>query len=833
MGCASSKADDLPLVTLCRERRELLRAAAGHRYVLAAAHASYFRALDRVGDALHRFVAEELVTGPASLILTLPPSEGKPSKSKSSGSNTAKGDNASDAIASSPPSPLSSSVSPFSGSHVDDECHHLHQPLGSDLEESFRSPNNEGGAGQGWNSFSHSVSFQSFPNSDYYYMKAAPTMASTVYHHPHVEQWSNAQEERFGYGFGYGYGYPSFTQDDAYSYEPPGASGGNEAPIAPPSEEQRSPPQTPPPPPPQESSWDFFNPFDSYEQIFDRYAKSSFRLGSVASSPNSSEVREQEGIPDLEEETEHEYVEEKGKQSISEEKRAVDDDSDRLNSSVGSSEAVAMPNVKDKGGVLPEEQEDKKRRLDGGNPRKSGEVKECRNKRPHLEATNTPVIMEDNRQKKDVALPVQRTKDVVEAVREITEQFKSAACCGEDVSRILEVGKMQYRPRIRIFRGASILKMSEAACTDFEKYISLKSSNLSSTLEQLYMWEKKLYKEVKDEEKLRLFYDREYTRLKDLDGRGAESGKIDATRVTINKLTTKISITIKSVYAISRRIHKLRDEELRPQLVELIHGLIRMWSSMLDCHQRQFQAIFEASSQKFLFKSIPPQSLPTKATSELEIELMNWCTCFSNWIRAQKAYIESLNGWLMKWLLHEKEDTPNGITPFSPSRIGAPAIFIVSNDWRHIIEKTSEDEVLAAMHSFAANLHRLCESKNEEQRQKLKAEYLSKDFERRLKALQKQKMENEHPYEPHNKITVSAPDNNIPDLNGGMVDLDLMQKHLDEEKAKHVNAMKQIHEVASCSLKTGLIPIFEALEDYSSETLKLYYELRLPESNSL
>lgn len=327
-----------------------------------------------------------------------------------------------------------------------------------------------------------------------------------------------------------------------------------------------------------------------------------------------------------------------------------------------------------------------------------------------------------------------------------------------------------------------------------------------------------------------MFYDREYTRLKALDDRGAESSKIDSTRASVNMLTTKISMTIKSVYAISRRIHKLRDEELRPQLVELIHGLIRMWSSMLDCHQRQFQAIFEASSQKFLFKSIPPQSLPTKATSELEFELMNWCTCFSNWIRAQKDYIESLNGWLMKWLLHEKEDTPDGIAPFSPSRIGAPAIFIVSNDWRHIIKKTSEDEVLAAMHSFATNLHRLCESQNEEQRQKLKAEYLSKDFERRLK--QKEKMENEHPYERHNKITASTPDSNIPDLNGGMVDLDLMQKRLNEEKAKHVDAMKQIQEVASCSLKTGLIPIFEALEGYSSETLKLYSELRVPESNN-
>ncbi|KAE8818852.1 hypothetical protein D1007_03460 [Hordeum vulgare] len=42
---------------------------------------------------------------------------------------------------------------------------------------------------------------------------------------------------------------------------------------------------------PEASPWDFFNPFDSYNQELPHY---------------SSEVREREGIPELEEETEHE-----------------------------------------------------------------------------------------------------------------------------------------------------------------------------------------------------------------------------------------------------------------------------------------------------------------------------------------------------------------------------------------------------------------------------------------------------------------------------------------------------------------------------------------------
>ncbi|PKA49007.1 hypothetical protein AXF42_Ash019545 [Apostasia shenzhenica] len=820
MGCANSKTEDLPLVVLCRERRELIRAAADHRYVLAAAHAAYFRALDRVGDALHRFAGEELVVAPDSPILTLPPSEGKPPRSKSSGSSARKADSVSEAVVSFPPSPSSSTVSPFSGSHLKDECHHLHRASGSDVEESFDRRNGGGGSGEGWNSFPHSMPFPAFPHANYYYMKSAPLIASTVYQDPYGEQWTDSQSQRFAYS--YGYGYPSFANGGSYYYEPPGMSRRDEGPVAAASEDQRT-SSPPPPPPPQGSSWDFFNPFDSYEQMLNGHVKSRSGLGSVASSPNSSEVREQEGIPELEEETEQESV--KGARSKNfGEKRVLEDDSERFNSSVGSSEAVTIPHVDENSFTAMSNEEEISGVLGEGNL-KNGGVEGVHVRKEGIsftETATTGVMLEDSGQKKakDAALSIHRTRDVIEAVKEMTDQFKSAACCGEEVSKLLEVGKMRYRPRIKIFRGATLLKTREISCTEFEKYIAMKSCNLSSTLEQLYMWEKKLYKEVKDEEKLRVFYDREYSRLKALDDRGAEPNKIDSTRSAINKLITKISMTIKSVDAISRRIHKLRDEELQPQLIELIHGLIRMWRSMLDCHQKQFQAIVEAKSQKLLCRSIPQQNSATKATIDLELELMNWCSCFSNWVRAQKAYIESLNQWLMKWLLQEQEETTDGVVPFSPGRVGAPAVFVISNDWHHVVERMSEDEVLSKMHLFATNLHKLWESQDEEQQQKLKAEYLTNDFTRMLNAL------NGNP-DAAGKIMKSSSNDPMEINVGPTMSLDQMRRRLEEERRKHEEAVKQIQEVASSSLRTGLIPIIEALENYTSETLKGYSEVRL------
>ena len=63
-----------------------------------------------------------------------------------------------------------------------------------------------------------------------------------------------------------------------------------------------------------------------------------------------------------------------------------------------------------------------------------------------------------------------------------------------------------------------------------------------------------------------------------LDDRGAESSKIDATQASVRKLLTKINVCIRAVDAISSKIHRLRDEELEPQITKLIHGYVNSYA---------------------------------------------------------------------------------------------------------------------------------------------------------------------------------------------------------------------------------------------------------------
>lgn len=76
------------------------------------------------------------------------------------------------------------------------------------------------------------------------------------------------------------------------------------------------------------------------------------------------------------------------------------------------------------------------------------------------------------------------------------------------------------------------------------------------------------------EEKLRVLYDQKRRRLRHLEERCAEARKVGPTEVLVRKLSTKIKVAIQVVDSISNRISKLRDEELWPQLAELIQGYV-------------------------------------------------------------------------------------------------------------------------------------------------------------------------------------------------------------------------------------------------------------------
>ncbi|KAA8546419.1 hypothetical protein F0562_002842 [Nyssa sinensis] len=932
MGCGGSKVDDLPLVIRCRERKELIKAAADHRYSLASAHLSYFRSLKDVGDALRRFVDEELViaSSSASPVLTLPSDEGKTKKKNKDSSSNDKSSSSSISI--------SHNHSPGDDAH-DLEDSHLHLSSGSDSElgsssghihihdspedgPTFSSPlphTDWGTYGMasapqtGWGApygmtsppqkgWGAPYGMTSPPrtgwdqygvntNSYTYYMKrSSPAVQSVIYEEPKVSLAAAQLPDS------------SFTNSNSYSSYPYENGGFFGFPMGSPRRRpnenpQPSPPAGPPPPPsPKVSAWEFLNPFDSYDNGYPGYiSQGRYGYGSSASSPDSNEVREREGIPPLEDETENESFREvhKGKKLSEDLKKNSGQGTSKtvpLQNSEGSSRAVpfhssegsarAMPFHSSEGSTmaLPSQNSEGISRPE---PSQNSEAPQSVNVKEQKSSPDSVVSkstedahvgrkgvsfeveeasthdVDSLKLSSSTTLSAHGTRDLQEVVAEIRDEFEIASSYGKEVALILEIGRLPYQPSFSVFKvilsrilyliapsmssshppsrrsarlAFSTMKLAKSYYGDSGQDVNTRSSNLSSTLERLYAWEKKLYKEVKDEERLRVIYERECKRLKVLDERGAESRKIDATQASIRKLLTKLNVCIKAVDAISSRIHKLRDEELQPQVTALIHGLIKMWKSMLKCHQKQFHAIMESKTRSLKGNTGFRRESSLRATVELEMELLTWCSRFSDWINTQKSFIDSLNGWLLNCLLYVPEETPDGRAPYSPGRIGAPPIFVISHDWSEAVKTISDEGVATAMRNFASSLHQLWERQDEEQRQGLKAEYLSKDFERRLRTLsmERGRMEKDQDaVSDKTGVSIVPSESGVSPLDDLKVDLDSIRKRLDEERARHKDAVKLVHNAASSSLQAGLIPIFEALENFTSEALKAYEQVRL------
>jgi hypothetical protein len=404
---------------LCRERALLIRAAADRRFALAAAHAAYFRSLAAVGDALRRFATAALAPATPSPVLMLPPS---PAKQVA----------ASATVSSLPPSPSSSStVSPLSHS-ISDEDLEVPDAGASDRASS------------------------STRHHHHHYMRRSPTVPNVVYEDPDAQPQYTQGDVTYGYGYAYPYG-----------------------PYGEPVTEEIRPETTAPPSPPTaetSSPWDFFDPFTTYDHFMADYSGGNF----PTNSPNYAELKKMEGIPELEDEAELEADASKPSTSTVADQNAKGKGPIPENPSVaklqrkGSGSAPGADDgevgkLASRNDSVPSNASSKSK--DEGAKKSSATMKATT--RVDIEGTSS-----SNGKKKSVAFdeedsirpagggdggeshgksvqsavssesfsPLHHgTRDVMEAMGEIKEQFDQAANCGTEVSRLLEVGKVPSR----------------------------------------------------------------------------------------------------------------------------------------------------------------------------------------------------------------------------------------------------------------------------------------------------------------------------------------------------------------------------------------------------
>ncbi|KAA8546166.1 hypothetical protein F0562_020940 [Nyssa sinensis] len=783
MGCATSKLDDLPAVALCRDRCAFLDQAIHHRYALSEAHLAYLHSLKCVGLSLNRFFDQYLdntTAGPPSPLLNLP--------------TQTKGD---------PESP----GSPLHAIH-----HHVHSNSGSHLQFHSDSDDDEDSASEslrhhsdntsplhpyGHTSFPDHETQQGFMNINYMKKKATP---SVLYEQrPMSTETVHMNESSSYYSYPYAnqnpYGYSNYGggMNNFFSSPPPYSSSSPPPPLGDmaSSSASSSKPPPPPPSPPSASAWDFLNPFQSFENYYPPRTPSR----------DSKEVREEEGIPDLEDELYlHEVVKEvQGDQKLVDggrggknyAKEVADDEDGKVNNSEALYQTRPSISLEDEGVDY------------------EVHKKVVNNEEKHRDQGNVAAFKARGAFGGDS-----------QVVREIQVQFDRASESGSDLAKMLEVGKVPYRRKNTAYQVPSKMlhfitppssavssqpstSKSAKSSLDIDEDVGLRSGNLSSTLQELYIWEKKLYEEVKVEEKMRILHDKKSRKLKRLDERGAEAHKVDMTRTLVRSLSTKIRIAFQVVDKISVKINKLRDEELWPQLNEFIQGVTKMLKSMLECHRSQCHAIGEARKLDAIVSRKHNSDAHLEATVQLEHELLSWTLRFTCWVGAQKGYVRALNNWLLKCILYVPEETADGIAPFSPGRIGAPPVFVICNQWSQALERISEKEVIDCMRDFSTSVLQLWERDKLEMSRRMMA---SKDTERKVKNLEREDQKIQKEIQALDKMMVL--------VSGAGTGVSLTEQ-----------VVYQSDTSKSSSLQVSLQHIFEAMERFTANSLKAYEEL--------
>ncbi|KAJ6828915.1 uncharacterized protein M6B38_358915 [Iris pallida] len=751
MGCSGSKQlEELEAVSLCRARTNLLADAIRHRYALADAHAAYAHSLRSLSSSLRRLI---LQAGPSSNSshLPLPPQrKGDPLPPSASDSHIQfhSSDSGTD-------DDDDDDISPLHSDNGDEHHHHHHLHRDHDVTETEPVVR------------LHYARSQP-PPSSVAYSHRPPAEAVHFADHPYVDPYGY---EYYGSGGGGGF-FGSFPPN-----LPPHASSSSSALPKPAAGAAAAPP--PPPPAPRASTWDFLNPFEANESYYPPYTPSRA----------SNEVRDAEGIPDLEDE-EHEVV------------KAAYGDHKSFPSTSASTSAGGSP------------VEHLKERV-----RSAAAVDEA-----DEDVVEKNVMVADQVQQRNAAaaavMPAaaaaspakqpRRFLDVSEIGDEIVVQGDRAFSSVMEMSGVLEVGKHLYNHhRSAVYKVPAVMTCvmppSDANGEDFlifEEDMERSSKNLSSTLHKLYIWENKLHDEVRAEEKMRLLYDRNCKKLKRLDEKGAESHKLDEVQKLVRKLSTKIRIAIQVVNSISTKVNKLRDEELWPQIKELIQGLVRMWKAMLESHRIQCEAISEAKGLDSISSGGRLSETCLDAMMQLELELLRWIGNFSAWINAQKNYVKAINGWLILCLHYEPEVTADGIPPYSPGRVGAPPVFVICNYWSQALDRLPEKEVIDVMQAFATKLRRLWEQHSFGQHQQLMA---NREMDMWVKAREREaQIMHREVDELNKKLVLVSGQDVLPGQNAELSSL-------------HVN-LKQV---------------FEAMENFTANSFKAYEELHMHSEEGL
>ncbi|WKA05337.1 hypothetical protein VitviT2T_023311 [Vitis vinifera] len=427
---------------------------------------------------------------------------------------------------------------------------------------------------------------------------------------------------------------------------------------------------------------------------------------------------------------------------------------------------------------------------------------------------------------------VVRHRDLSEIVASLKEYFDQAASAGERVSEMLEIGRAQLDRSFRqlkktVYHSSGVLSNLSSTWTS-KPPLAVKyqldagslhepggPKSLSSTLDRLFAWEKKLYEEVKAREGVKIAHEKKLSTLQSQEYKGDDEIKLDKTKAAIKRLQSLIIVTSQAVSTTSTAINELKDTDLVPQLVELCHGLMYMWQSMNQFHEVQNHIVQQVRGLvNRVGKGESTSELHRQATRDLESAVSAWHSSFCRLIKYQRDFILSLQGWLRLTLIPLNNDNINGHREQS-------VVFAFIDEWKLALDRLPDTVASEAIKSFVHVVHAISGKQAEELKIKKRTETASKELEKKASSLRNIEKKFYHSY---SMVGIGLPDSG-PDNGQGLdardplsekkAELAACQRRVEDEMVRHSKAVEVTRALTLNNIQTGLPGVFQAMTSFS------------------
>ncbi|XP_047079598.1 protein ROLLING AND ERECT LEAF 2-like [Lolium rigidum] len=414
-----------------------------------------------------------------------------------------------------------------------------------------------------------------------------------------------------------------------------------------------------------------------------------------------------------------------------------------------------------------------------------------------------------------------RHRSLAEVAAGLEEYFVKVSVAGDAVSSLLEASNAGYHGGSTSFLGA--LCCLSAPSVSHDRIDSMHGGRRhSSTLQQLMAWEKKLYREVKERERLQLRHDKKLTQLRDQEYSRKINVDIQKLKASWDRARAQLDTASQAVDASSTAISGLRDTHLARQVLGLCHATRDMWKAIRQHHEAQCLIAQQLRGLSSRTSMDPTTEIHHEATRALEAAMSAWCAALGHVAKHQREYVHALHGWLKLTLA-----PINGAQQAPSSPVAAEFAEFVDR-WGKVLDRVHCAEVLKSIKNFAGSTHALYAHQSDELRVARRVRRYSRELDRKSRMLRQVESSYYDSYVPagfsmwnrggrhwrdHDRMQVHDARNEVARRKE---EIAVCRRMLEDEMRRHAKAIDGTRAAAVTGVQGTLPAVFQAMAAFSA-----------------